>query len=279
MNRSGSAHTLKSSTNFGNENNSMLLEQSMRSQFMSNTMLRDKSPNRTIIAQLAEKLTNTHLTAKDQEQFVKKDAQKQLQQIESEIDNLQKSTEGEIGYIKEEAARIEESLDLERKKKEILLVQDDKKTAKIENSMEIEINNEKYNIAQLSPHDSLNPSAFGEKFYSLKLDLAKEKKLREETSYEFFSDVEERLGELRGDIDHLNKTRSEANEKLVKRLGQEINAFHQILAEERKKRKDMHDQIINLVKNMQKKVMQELAQEKIEREETEESLIKLLEDA
>lgn len=38
-------------------------------------------------------------------------------------------------------------------------------------------------------------------------------------------------------MDFLNKTRAEANEKLVKRLGQEINSFHQLMAEERKKRK------------------------------------------
>lgn len=273
MNRSGSANTLRAS-GFGQEN--ILLEQSMSSAFMSNTILRDKSPNRSKIAQLAERLTETHLSAKDQKLAMKKETHAKLQEIEEDIEHLQKTTEAEISNIREETRRVEEVLELERKEKEISMIQGDKRMQIVQNAMEIELSSERY---QLSPIDSImNPSSFGEKFYSLKLDLAKEKKLREEISKEFFEDVEDRLNELRGEIGHLNKTRAEANDKLVKRLSQEINNFHQLLAEERKKRKQTHERMVNTVKEIQKKIMQDLNDERNEREDAQDALIKLLED-
>lgn len=277
MNRSGSQNTLKSMSNFGNENNSLLLEASMRSHFLTNTVSRDKSPNRAKIAQLAEKLSSTHLASKDEELALEKEAQGKLQLISQEIDNLYKSTEKEFSGLKEEAIRAEEMLELEHKEKVALAEKKQREFKQIENSLDIEMSNERLHSPHSSPHDSImQPNAFGEKFYSLKLDLAKEKKVREETAMGFFEEVEERINEIVSE--NLNKTRLEAHEKLVKRLGQEITGFHQMLAEERKKRKDMHDSLMGMVKDIYKRVMQEVAAERAEREETQESLIKLLED-
>jgi hypothetical protein len=176
MNRSGSQQTLRSSMNVMGDGGSVLLEQSMRSQFMSNTMLRDKSPNRMKIAQLSEKLSHIHLNSRDQEVAVSRDAQNRLNQIEHQLEVLTKNNDKEYSIIKEEAAQIEEMIELERKEKEILAEKKQKEFKIIQNSIEIEINNEKYNLAQSFHHDTVGqPNSFGEKFYSIKMDLAKEK--------------------------------------------------------------------------------------------------------
>lgn len=253
MNRSGSQNTLRSISNFGGENNSMLFENSLRSGHtgISNTMIRDKSPNRWKIQQLAEKLSNANLNPKKDKEMLEKEAMEQLTQIEQEIDNLHGNNEQEYKDIKEEARRIEELIDLERKEKAILAEKKRKEFKLIENSMEIEVNTEK--------------------FYSVKVDLAKEKKIRENNTYEFFDEVEENISDIRNDIDQLDKSRRENNDKLVKRLSQEINSFHHLLAEERKKRQNMHE-------NIKKRVTQELVVPKTEKGETHETLLKLLED-
>jgi len=79
---------------------------------MSTSIMRDKSPNRAKIAELSEKLNNTHFTAKDQEMALEREAQSRLTQIEQQIDQLQKTSDGEIQGIKEEAKRIEELIEL-----------------------------------------------------------------------------------------------------------------------------------------------------------------------
>lgn len=58
----------------------------------------------------------------------------------------------------------------------------------------------------------------------------------------------------------------------------EVNAFHQLLDEERKKRKDMHSHMINTITQIQRRINAEVENERKDREETQESLIKLLED-
>jgi len=279
MNRSGSQQTLRSSMNIMNDNNSVLLEHSMRSQFMSNTMLRDKSPSRAMIAQLSEKLANTYNQSKDQDAARGRDAQNRLSQIEHDLEVLNSNNDKEFAAIKEEAVNIEEMLEMERKEKDILSEKKAKEFKIIQNSLEIEINNEKYNVAQTFHQDTVGqPNAFGEKFFALKMDLAKEKKLREDTSNEFYEDVDDKMNEVRNEIKYLNKTQVDTNEKLAKRLGQEINAFHQLLSEERKKRKNMHERMANMIKDIQKQVVNELNIERSEREEMQESFIKLLEE-
>jgi hypothetical protein len=67
----------------GADNVSLLLEQSMKSQFMSNTVSRDKSPNRVTIKHLSDKLSNMRVNALNQRK-------QQEQQIEKEIDELSK---------------------------------------------------------------------------------------------------------------------------------------------------------------------------------------------
>ncbi|CAI2373319.1 unnamed protein product [Moneuplotes crassus] len=250
-------------------------ENSMVLKGMSSSIIRDKSPNRVKIAELAEKLNSTHLSTRDQEKLTEKESQDKLSQINNQINELSRASNTEIANIKEEAKRIEELISIEHKEKEILQEKYSKQFKIVQNSLEIQIQNEQYSLAHNTPEPSSNHS---EKFYSLQLDLAKEKKVREETSVNFFHDVEDQINDLKSEIDYLNKSRAEAGEKLVKRLGQEINAFHQLLADERKKRKALHEKIINAVKDIQKRVYNEINIEKNAREETQESLVKILED-
>ena len=272
MNRSGSHNDIL------HENRSNIFENSLRSDL--GTLTRDKSPNRAKIAQLSDKFNSMHVSAQDQKMAEEKEMQMKLAQINNSIDILAKQTDKEIEGIREEAARVEDLIELEAKEKDVFMEKKQKEFKIIENSIEIEINNDKYHLTQASPGPA--DSKYGEKFYALKLDLAKEKKIREEQSYEMYNDVESTVvnysKELLNEIEHLSKSRSEANEKLVKRLGQEINGFHNLLAEERKKRKNLHERLVNAIKGVQKRIFQQLSQEKQEREETQESLIKLLED-
>ena len=180
---------------------------------MSTSIMRDKSPNRAKIAELSEKLNNTHFTAKDQEMALEREAQSRLTQIEQQIDQLQKTSDGEIQGIREEAKRIEELIELGkyigrevemkswlwffeefifnnfnlqnvRKKKYYrqgfervywgYRLNKQKEFKIIENSLEIEINNERYQLAQNSPGDSSSQAqSYEEKFNSLKQDLGK----------------------------------------------------------------------------------------------------------
>lgn len=69
---------------------------------------------------MAEKLTNTHINAKEQEMALEKEANERLQQIDSDIDTIQKGTDRELEHIRQEASRIEELIELERKEKAIM---------------------------------------------------------------------------------------------------------------------------------------------------------------
>ena len=186
------------------------------------------------------------------------ESQHELNLIEKEINQAANNQENEIKSLNEKFTNIEELLELERKEKVILSEIMRKELKLFENLMEIEANTDK--------------------FYSLKVDLAKEKKLREDASYQFFDSIEEKVNEIKDEIDWLNKSRVESHEKLAKKIGQEINSFHQLLSEVRTKRKQMHDSMFVMINDMQKAIVNELANEKKEREETEEQLIKLLED-
>ena len=92
MNRSGSQNTIKSQSNTNNDNVSLLLEQSMKSQFLSNTVMRDKSPNRFKIQQISEKLSNMQVSAKDERK-------RREIQIEKEINELGKRVNNEQSHI------------------------------------------------------------------------------------------------------------------------------------------------------------------------------------
>lgn len=81
MNRSGSQNTVRSHSNFGGENMSLLLEQSIKSNFLSNTVFRDKSPNRVKIQQITEKLTNMQMNAKDERRKREEQLEKDLAEV------------------------------------------------------------------------------------------------------------------------------------------------------------------------------------------------------
>ena len=66
--------------------------------------------------------------------------------------------------------------------------------------------------------------------------MAKGKRLREEASEVYLEDMEETIKEVEGEIDKETKQRTENNEKLVKRLSEEISNFHELLTEEKKVR-------------------------------------------
>lgn len=51
---------------------------------------------------------------------LEKEANERLQQIDSDIDTIQKGTDRELENIKQEASKIEELIELERKEKAIM---------------------------------------------------------------------------------------------------------------------------------------------------------------
>ena len=109
------------------------------------------------------------------------ESQHELNLIEKEINQAATNQENEIKSLNEKFTNIEELLELERKEKVILSEIMRKELKLFENLMEIEANTDK--------------------FYSLKVDLAKEKKLREDASYQFFDSIEEKVNEIKDEID------------------------------------------------------------------------------
>lgn len=73
-----------------------------------------------------------------------------------------------------------------------------------------------------------------ERLFSLKLDLAKEKKVREEGEERYYKTFGEQINRLQEEIDLENKMRDDNSQKLVKRLSEEIGKFHEMLIFERK---------------------------------------------
>ena len=65
--------------------------------------------------------------------------------------------------------------------------------------------------------------------------VTKEKRTREDTTDQFLGEIAEKLGSIEGEIDKEKKWK---NDKLVKRLSEEISAFHDVLSEERKRREE-----------------------------------------
>ena len=116
---------------------------------------RSKSPNRGIIHDLIENLSSTQLNAENQKEMVYLEVQHELNLIDKEINQAAANQENEIKNLNEKLVHIEELLELERKEKVIFSEKKRKELKLFENLMEIEANMDK--------------------FYSLKVDLAKEK--------------------------------------------------------------------------------------------------------
>ena len=73
-----------------------------------------------------------------------------------------------------------------------------------------------------------------ERLFSLKLDLAKEKKIREESEDRYYKNFGESINRLQEEIDLENKMRDDNSQKMVKKLSEEIGKFHEMLLFERK---------------------------------------------
>lgn len=105
-----------------------------------------------------------------------------------------------VGGIQKSVEKLRDAIALESKQKAILTEKTRKEFKLIENSTEIEVNTEKRNLRE---SEMKLTKMVDEKFYSIRLDLAKEKKLRETSTEEFFEDIETKMTEIRTDIDSL----------------------------------------------------------------------------
>ena len=72
-----------------------------------------------------------------------------------------------------------------------------------------------------------------EQLYTIRLDLAKEKKIREETHEHSYSQFGEQLKLLSDEVINEGHLREEGSQRLIAMLSDEIGKFHEVVVEER----------------------------------------------
>mmetsp|Transcript_9618 Transcript_9618/g.9574 ORF Transcript_9618/g.9574 Transcript_9618/m.9574 type:complete len:137 (+) Transcript_9618:404-814(+) len=118
-----------------------------------------------------------------------------------------------------------------------------------------------------------------EKFLTLKIDVANEIKMREESEEYLITDFETDIINLNESVSNESKIRDDRFEDLIRIIGDNLSRGYQALDAERNSRKAIHELYKKFVNELKAKIENQIAQDRRERELFEENLIRVLENA
>lgn len=145
----------------------------------------------------------------------------------------------------------------------------------IENNLNIDFNIEK----QAYKDSSIKlGNVEDEKFFELKLEVARAKKTREDTDEKILNEFAQSVLKINSSVELESKLREEGYNKLLNTIREEISKYYKTLETQTKHREESHHSFNEKVDEFQTLVKDELNKERFERETTENYLLKLLED-
>ena len=145
----------------------------------------------------------------------------------------------------------------------------------LENNLNIDLNIEKQNGKEA--FGRLN-KAVDEKLFEIKIELGKEKNIREETEDTQIQEFTKEITLLQDAVENETQSREIGYDKLLKKIKEELGRMFENVEVQGKFRDETHKYITLGIDEMDSKMRAEIIREKKEREVTEETLIKLLEE-
>lgn len=235
----------------------------------------EESPSRLRIKQLGDRLLNLQYGLEDEKQGRAEVFQSKLKNLEGRVQNSSVSTEAKFKLLKDQISKLGETMSSERLARELL---DEKKTKElklVENNLLIDLNILKQSRKE---HEGKVVKSLDEKLYGLRLELAKEKKFREEVAETQSQCIEDNLSKLTNFVENEAVTREESCARLNQHVQEEILKIEDSVHIERKEREEVNGSMLKMLEDMQDRLLQEITFERQERQSTEETLLKLLEE-
>ena len=234
-----------------------------------------ESPTKLRVKQLADRLFQLQSGLEEEKNTRVESFQAKLTALESKIDSSSLNFENKFKSLRDQVSKLSSTLVNERASQELL---DDRKTKElklVENGLLIDLNLLKQSRKE---QDSKFSKLMEEKLYTIKYDLAKERKIREEVSEQQSSQLSSSINRLNTVVEDETLARQEGIDSITAHIQEEFSKFDEEVINEKKDREEANSALIKMLEDMQDRLLQELVTERNERESTEETLLKLLEE-
>merc|ERR1712000_646978 len=156
------------------------------------------SPSKLRIHQLSEKLNNLQ-SGLDDDKKARRDAfDYKILAVEEKLQRNALSEETKFKLLKDQITKLQEGLATERIAREILDERKSKELKLVENNVALDMNVEKQNRKD---NENKLVKQIDEKLFALRIDLAKEKKIREEVMDRHAKELAEQIARLSDAVD------------------------------------------------------------------------------
>merc|ERR1711861_6207 len=177
--------------------------------------------------------------------------------------------------VADEILRITESLDIERKNRLAgesgIYIKMNEKLRDVENALL----DERKGRVEL---ETVFSEALEEKALIVQLEMAQEKKIRQENAKNTYAGFKDAMDRLNGKLQTEQEQREADEEALIKKLLADINEVHNGIKCEGTIRMDSESHIVQVLEDMCGKLHEEINAERKDRQRTEEVFMKLLDE-
>lgn len=238
------------------------------------------SPGLMKIKKLTEKLVNLQIGMEHEKDSRKDMNMFKISTLDEKVNKIKANEELKFNVIKtqqfkEQLVKLQEQVTRERESREIFEERKSKEVKLLENNLTIDLNIEKQNGKDAFTR--LN-KAVEEKLFEVKIELGKEKNIREETEDKQIQEFTKEITLLQEAVENETQSREIGYDKLLKKIKEELGRMFENVEIQGKIRDESHKQITAGIDEMDSKVRAEIIKEKKEREVTEDTLIRLLEE-
>ena len=236
----------------------------------------DNLPENNIRVQtINSKLANIEVGIEEEKNMRFKAFDKKIYALDDKITKSQLADESKFKLLRDQVYKLQEGISEERVTREEYELRKTKELKNAESNMGADIMLNKQTQKEIN---SANSKLADENIFSLRLELAKGKKLREETEGKLIKEIEERILNVEDDLESEKKVREENAEKLIRKISEQIQKINESMEKDRKMKEESQTTMFRMIEDMHTKLIQSIEQERQEREEEEDVLIKLLED-
>lgn len=232
------------------------------------------------IKKLTEKLVNLQIGMEHEKDSRKDMNMFKISNLDEKVTKIKANEELKFNVIhtqqfKDQLLKLQEQVTRERESREIFEERKSKEVKLLENNLNIDLNIEKQNGKDA--FGRLN-KAVEEKLFEIKIELGKEKNIREETEDKQIQEFTKEITLLQDAVENETQSREIGYDKLLKKIKEELGRMFENVEIQGKIRDENHKYLTGGIDEMDTKIRGEIVREKKEREVTEETLIKLLEE-
>jgi hypothetical protein len=234
-----------------------------------------ESPTKMRVQQLAERLFNLQNNLEQEKLSRSELFQAKLKSLESKIDSSCLSFDSKFKSLRDSFSKLSSSLASERASQDLTHDRKTKELKLVENSLNIDLNLLKQGRKEFEIKIA---KLMDDRASSIRVDLAKEKKTREDVSEQQSAELSSSITRLTAVVDEESTARLEGLDGLNSHVQEEFQKFEDEALTEKRDRDEANSALVKMLEDMQERLLQELVNERTERENIEETLLKLLEE-